>query len=406
MSSTADIAECLSSLAACLTGNSGGTSSDAPSALSRAILAAAAALHGIDDARALDVARTLVARGAVGGVPQSPPVDVEYTTPPECLNSWAFDVFALPLIGLSASPAAGASPPSADEAALGEARLEAVALDLVCQSAAPLPVPRDAARSFVRAVRATYAPRPFHNWYHGVSVAHATLLLLSADGARHLGALHRLAAVLAALSHDAGHTGHTNAFEVATACAGSLAHVHADAVLERNSAHLLCDALAVSGVLRGLPAADARAVRATAVSAILGTDMCRHGRSVAAAAEVDSSRLAAGDAHAHETLVELIVHTADLSGFSYAPRETCVQWSSRILLEFRLTAEEEVRRGLRSAAATEGSTPRADAAAQASFIRHIVLPLWVAMRGVLGDAVDEPLSNIRANEREFEKWSA
>jgi hypothetical protein len=400
MSSTADTADCLSALAASLnTGTS--PPADAPT-LSRSIRAAAAALHGIDDARALDVARSLVARGAAAGLHQSSPPPVEYTTPPECLNSWAFDVFALPLIGLSTSLTAGALP-SADEAALGEARLDAVALDLVCLSAAPLPVPRDAARSFVRAIRATYAPRPFHNWFHGVSVAHATLLLLSSDGARHLGPLHRLAAVLAALSHDAGHTGHTNAFEVATACTGSLAHVHADAVLERNSAHLLCDALAVSGVLRGLPSADARAVRATAVSAILGTDMCRHGRSVAAAAEVDSSRLAAGDAHAHETLVELIVHTADLSGFAYASRETCLQWSSRILLEFKLTAEEEVRRGLRPADATGGSTPRAEAASQASFIRHIVLPLWVAMRGVLGDAVDEPLSNIRANEREFEK---
>lgn len=397
MSAVGDIAESLSSLAVSIQSRS----CDA-SALTRALRAAAAALQGVDDTRILDVVRALVERHDVCGLPPPLPQPcVEFSAPLADLDSWSFDVFALPLVGLSTQ--LSADPPSSDEAAVGEARLEAVAVELVCQSAESLPVSRDAARAFVRAIRAKYAPHPaFHNWYHGVSVAHATHLLLFSEGAQHLSALQKFAAVLAALSHDAGHTGHTNEFEVLTACAASLAHVHADSVLERNSAHILSDALALSGVLRGLSSADAHAVRTTAVSAILGTDMCRHARSVAAAEAADSARLIAGDAHARLELVELIVHTADLSGFSYASHATCVQWSSRIQQEFKATAEEEVRRGLRAADSSSSLADDANAS-QVGFIRRTVLPLWLGMRRVLGEALDEPLNNIRMNEREFEK---
>ena len=70
---------------------------------------------------------------------------------------------------------------------------------------------------FMRSVRAKYHPNPFHNYYHAVSVLHATFLLLGTTRAGEM-LTHRdmLGALIASYGHDIDHPGHSNSFEVAS----------------------------------------------------------------------------------------------------------------------------------------------------------------------------------------------
>jgi calcium/calmodulin-dependent 3',5'-cyclic nucleotide phosphodiesterase len=71
--------------------------------------------------------------------------------------------------------------------------------------------------SFVNEIRAMYNKNsnPYHNYFHGFNVMHATYVLLASTP---LAALFDpteiFALLLAGLAHDVNHTGRTNTFEV------------------------------------------------------------------------------------------------------------------------------------------------------------------------------------------------
>ena len=61
-------------------------------------------------------------------------------------------------------------------------------------------------------IRRHYYPNHFHNWRHALMVQHKTFLIVCTTKlARRLSRLDVFAVLLAALAHDAGHLGRTNA---------------------------------------------------------------------------------------------------------------------------------------------------------------------------------------------------
>jgi len=264
------------------------------------------------------------------------------------LASWAWDVWALPLVGLPAVPTPlfqeGPEPaPSlaSDSPAAGEMRLRtavrscADALGLLSGEGGRWCLARAPFDAFLASLRRTYGPYPFHNWAHAVSVSHAVTLLLAG---RPNGSPSRIAACLtrtdivagwlAALCHDAGHTGTNNSFHVATLSPLACAH-NDDAVLERHHAATawalltapskrgatpLVGAPHPTSVLGGLDFAATRSLRRTLLRAILHTDMSVHMATVAALRE---------RAHMHERVA---LHTREGEGMGPPPRRVSIAY--------------------------------------------------------------------------------
>ena len=326
-------------------------------------------------------------------------------------------------------------------AATGETRLANAAYKLLGAAAAgalggsgaPLIVHPAALRGLVACMRGAYNNLPFHSFAHAVAVAqHAAMLGWSARTS--LTAVEQFAVLVAALGHDTGHPGHSNSFEQelawdrasvnvsgdgghlscrSGASSASSSHQNSlpravplallfgdDSVLERNSAAIVSTALAAPGsVLENLPRATARSLRAVIVNAILATDMTRHFEIVA---EIEKGVGA---------LTSHLVHTADLSGTA-SPLHIARQWAARILNEFTVQANAEVARGypqtphmicLQTLAGEggEGSSALMAARMQVTFVRAIVLPLYIALSRVVPE-LDEPLANIRAAREHFD----
>ena len=57
---------------------------------------------------------------------------------------------------------------------------------------------------------------PFHNFDHGFNVAHATFYFIKIDANNLLSIEQNISLLISALSHDVGHTGRTNAFEISS----------------------------------------------------------------------------------------------------------------------------------------------------------------------------------------------
>jgi GAF domain-containing protein len=139
--------------------------------------------------------------------------------------------------------------------------------------------------SFVRRVRSKYHANPFHNWYHGVSVMHASfLIILTTSACEMLTFRDVLATLVAALGHDIDHPGNTNAFEINSGSELALMYSD-DAVLERHHAHVLSTIIRQEGIFSHLSPDEQKALRVTIVKAILGTDMGKHFGTLADLAE-------------------------------------------------------------------------------------------------------------------------
>jgi GAF domain-containing protein len=210
--------------------------------------------------------------------------------------SWSWNVFEFPITGLApmiidpvltfpdqVMPTYACDPNEA--VAIGESRLASSVSSMFRQFALLRRFNVDETKfaHFISSVRMKYLANPFHNFFHAVSVLHATFLLLGTTNAGDMLTYRDVfAAMVAALGHDIDHPGHNNAYEVNSM--SSLAFTHNDdAVLERHHTHTLfrvlyepkCDFLSDQSV------AETKGFRQTVINAILHTDMTKHFGTVA-----------------------------------------------------------------------------------------------------------------------------
>jgi hypothetical protein len=105
---------------------------------------------------------------------------------------------------------------------------------------------------FVHRVCGHYRPNPYHNFKHGMSVAHICFLALdrSATAALTFDSVDRLAVLLSAICHDVDHPGVNNAYESSSLSEFAILY-NDQSVLEHHHAALMFQLLEVRCHMRG-----------------------------------------------------------------------------------------------------------------------------------------------------------
>jgi hypothetical protein len=120
--------------------------------------------------------------------------------------------------------------------------------------------------------------------------------------------------------------------------------------------------------------------------------------SAAAPTRLSLKRESAAD---RQLLINVLVHSADLSGQMYAA-PTAAVWEARITQEFRQQAAEEVRLGMTPAPFMQNlDTPRVRAKLQVDFIDYVLTPWWCAVVALF-PMLQPCLDNMRANRACYE----
>lgn len=312
-------------------------------------------------------------------------------------------------------------------------------------------IPPAAALAFLRDVRRSYRRNPYHNYRHGVSVMHVAFLAMARSFAAAVvfSPLERLATLLAALCHDADHTGFNNAYEANSL--SSLALMYNDqSVLEMHHAATMFRLLrsqerrqrrkrpsappaaagdasttaspaaspdsggdspaasegATGGAgaaaesesevepveletvvsVLGLLPAEFIAFRKLAIAGILATDMTHHNDLTTSCRALTAD--SSRDMPAKQ-LCEVLVHSADLSNPVLPSFRAVHAWTSLVCAEFTAQVEAEKRAGLPFAPHMDGLTSElAVAKLQFGFVSYIVAPLWTAVATAFPELAD------------------
>jgi hypothetical protein len=224
----------------------------------------------------------------------------------------------------------------------------------------------------------------YHNWAHAFSTFHVLFCLMHGSALSEvLSPRDVLALQLAALGHDVEHPGHNNQFLVNRR--DKLAIVYNDvSVLENHHASVTVSI--VGELLDSALASTALRFRKVIVTAILGTDMAKHGEAVAwlegNGLNVKAVREGTLDLDPDVALsfCSVVLHCVDLA-HPTMPWEMHKRLSLLIAEEFYSQHQEEVRLGL-PAMPFMGKDPadlQSLAPTQVGFIRFVALPVWEAL---------------------------
>ena len=145
-----------------------------------------------------------------------------------------------------------------------------------------------ALRAFVAGADERYGVAPFHNWRHAFAVTAAAWRFLDAAPELLPEPLDQLALLVAALCHDVGHPGTTNAYQINSSSPLALRYNDVS-VLENAHAASTFALLEETRLLAPLTAAERATLRRAVVAAILATDSARCG-----AIRLRSAHFAAG----------------------------------------------------------------------------------------------------------------
>eukprot|EP00747_Dinoflagellata_sp_TGD_P089602 gnl/TRDRNA2_/TRDRNA2_164387_c0_seq2.p1 gnl/TRDRNA2_/TRDRNA2_164387_c0~~gnl/TRDRNA2_/TRDRNA2_164387_c0_seq2.p1 ORF type:complete len:931 (-),score=165.28 gnl/TRDRNA2_/TRDRNA2_164387_c0_seq2:202-2994(-) len=259
-------------------------------------------------------------------------------------------------------------------------------------------------RKFFSAVKKMYRDTPYHNFLHALSTVHYSYRFLkAADVQSKLSKPDIFAMCVASLCHDIDHRGRNNAFEVLTR--SDLAIRYNDqAPLENHHCAqaftiILCGG-AGSNIFAKLDQADYALVRKRMISAILATDMARHGHHVRL---VTDFRLTDElDEGQKQFLIELFVHAADI-GNQMMPSDIAKRWGKLISDEFTLQVEEERALGLPVTAFMDGhGDPVTAAKSNIGFIDFVVQPYFCPMCALF-KGFQEPKENVEGNREAWRK---
>jgi len=273
----------------------------------------------------------------------------------------------------------------------------------------------------------TYRNNPYHNFRHALDCAQATYFMIVSCGfLKHLSMMDVLAALLAALAHDAGHPGKTNKYLIATH--DPLAILYNDASpLENMHASTLFQLLQEPRhqFLTGLSGSKHAQLRKKVIQCILATDMTKHFDIVGKTEEMptlvnlgrrdslledaptqtsDKELLAqlgsankTQDLHEDlELLCEALVHAADISNVCRRLDIAC-KWNELVVEEFNQQGDVERERGLK---VSDFCDREVDTKVQMSlgFINMIVRPLYTNLNRLGSGNLKDLLANLDASD--------
>jgi len=228
---------------------------------------------------------------------------------------------------------------------------------------------------FISLVCDNYKDNYFHNFQHAVNVLQMTYMLLKETNMlKKLKPIILFAILISSLSHDVGHPGNTNSYEINSV--SKYAILYNDiSVLENYHSSLTFDLLEKSGLLRSFKHEDFKVIRKTIISCILGTDMSKHNDHLTKLNTIDFNV----EEHSIEeqiNIASIFVHYADLSN-SIKKFEYSVVWSERISLEFYEQTVKEELEGLPVLSFMKVHDKYSISLNEISFINNISYPMWI-----------------------------
>jgi len=218
---------------------------------------------------------------------------------------------------------------------------------------------------FYREVKKGYLENPYHNFQHACDTAHTVYRLLQETKAHTwTGDLGTLGIMTAALCHDLGHFGMTNAFLVDTGHEWALRYNDKSPLENMHCAQLfkICEN-PETNVLAMCSPEEFSEVRKVCVETILHTDMAHHFEMVkelntiyelnSDVCEAEAFDPGSNKQRYTEQLLQkesimwlkAMLHFADISN-PLKPFEVCHAWAMRVLDEFFHQGEEEKRLGI------------------------------------------------------------
>ena len=276
-----------------------------------------------------------------------------------------------------------------------EGQLPALAMELLRPSLACGLVSGEAATIVIAKLCASYKCTPFHNAFHGVLVMQvATMLARTVPAVRSLlSDFDIFLLAIASLGHDAGHTGFTNAHEIATRSTIALAYGMEGPVLESFHSAITTEILEESGALTLLSHAGRAKALLSVTATIMASDMQRHGDIMR------SLRGGSLNALSIDALNGVLVAAADSANYCF-PHAISIKWADRIAEEFIYQTAVEGLLGLPKTPYMVGfDKPLVRARMQIAYSSYVAAPLWRALATFADDSLAEPLRNLANNER-------
>jgi len=170
-------------------------------------------------------------------------------------------------------------------------------------------------------------------------VCHAMYYLVTATRlSKLLDPLTKFAAIVAALSHDAGHRGKTNDYEISSYSVLAVRYNDVS-VLENYHSTLLFEILREneSNILSEMDGTDFRKFRKVAIECILATDMKRHKLIIQDITDdketFTQSREVLPDSK-QIAISSFLTHVVDLNGAA-KKFDVCIKWSNMLREEFK-----------------------------------------------------------------------
>ena len=262
--------------------------------------------------------------------------------------------------------------------------------------------------SFSRAAKEHYSlwDNPFHNFYHGFNVLHATYMLISTTEAQYYFTPHEnFALFVAALCHDLEHTGRNNSFEVNRG--SNLALIYNDrSVLENHHSAVTFKILQEEScnLIANFDLEMKKSFRKLIIVSILATDMAKHVESITTMSARFKDLAERPLMHADlENAAGLLVHCADLS-HPCKEFNNYQKWSKKVCDEFTLQYEEEVKLGLPPTEIMKDlNKPEVYYANEFGFLKFAIKPLWDCINLWLGPRINQYMENLDENINKFQK---
>eukprot|EP00741_Cyanophora_paradoxa_P000954 tig00000448_g922.t1 len=230
---------------------------------------------------------------------------------------------------------------------------------------------------FLDAVEQLYTETPYHCALHAADVVQSFSSLLAAGLGSCLRDVELLAGLLAAVVHDLGHAGFTNAFEVAVGTERAVVY-NDKSPLENyhvsRAFQLLRDPQ--NDFLAALAPEERRELRRVMIAMVLGTDLALHFELLG------NFKTRAKDPNFGATgedrllALQLALKCADVGNGAKA-RDVHFAWVARVMHEFFNQGDAERERGLAISAWSDRHTPQV-ARCQLGFLNFICIPMYTA----------------------------
>mmetsp|Transcript_33691 Transcript_33691/g.81672 ORF Transcript_33691/g.81672 Transcript_33691/m.81672 type:complete len:469 (-) Transcript_33691:139-1545(-) len=220
--------------------------------------------------------------------------------------------------------------------------------------------------AYVRRIEQGYKDNPFHNHIHAADVLQTLhSMLQSENGFRSkLTGLEHLSILLAAISHDVGHDGTNNEFQVQQQSPIAVQYQNVS-VLENYHAEVGLRELEASGMIKHMPLEQQEEIRSRISQAILHTDMSKHQDQVKAYQKMNDWEQAM-----------YFLHLCDLSN---PTKSTFFVWTDHVLEEFYQTGDLQKSLGFPVMPTINDRTTSDKVSIQRGFIQFMVLPAFEAV---------------------------